>query len=350
MTVPPRRRKQRGLARELAGWVAVSTTIGLCVFAAIAVVVLITDEEAELNHDTTEVILREARNEVGGAMLIAGPVGLLLAVGGAAFATRRVLRPLQSVIDSATHLTVRELDMRLPLPAAENELQALVLAFNGLLSRLESGFGALDRFAADASHELRTPLTVMATELEVMLGGVRSEADWMRSAELCLSEVRSLTQLVDALLHMARVERAPEPASLTATSRGVQLEAELGEETNCSVDGNAHALMSALTNVLDNAVRYTPTGGQIQISSAADALGRVLLHIDDNGAGIDPLEQQRIFEPFMRGAAGRASANGFGLGLSIARRICEHNQTLLSVSRSPSGGARFSFSFHTLAE
>jgi signal transduction histidine kinase len=70
-----------------------------------------------------------------------------------------------------------------------------------------------------------------------------------------------------------------------------------------------------------------------------------VLHVDDNGSGIDPLEQERIFEPFMRGAVGRAAANGFGLGLAISRRICEHNRTLLSVGRSPSGGARFSFTF-----
>jgi signal transduction histidine kinase len=350
-----------GLVRRLALWVALSTTISLCVFAAVAYTVLILQEEAEPERDAPEVILREARREVGQAMLIAVPIGLLLAIAGAAIVARRTLRPLDQVIQSATRITARELSERLPVPAAQDEVRAVVLALNGLFTRLESGFAALDRFAADASHELRTPLTVIATELEVLLQNPRSSAEWEASARLCLDEVRHLTQLVSALLDMARAERTATPTAVNVElrvlveralacarhdqrERGVLIEASL-DEADRIVSGDADALMSALVNVIDNAVQYTPAGGEVRIWAHAQSTEAVQLHVDDTGPGIAAEEWEHIFEPFARGRAGRTTSHGFGLGLAISRRICDHNRAALSVGKSPHGGARFSFVF-----
>jgi signal transduction histidine kinase len=352
----------QGLARRLGIWIALSTVFSLCVFASVAYVVLILAEEAEATRDAPEQIVAEAREEVGQAMLIAAPLGLSLAIVGAVVCARRALRPFEQVIQSAQRITARDLNERLPLPAAQDEVRGVVLAFNGLLARLETGFELLDRFAADVSHELRTPLTVTATELEVMLQNPRSTSEWEASARLCLDEVRHLSRLVNALLDMARAERIAGSNGNSMTVRGLverslavvgprarerdtSLGAALGEEADRTVRGNADALLSALVNVVDNAVRYTPAGGEVRIWSAAQSGGTILVCVDDSGPGIAPDELSQIFLPFARGDAGRATPGGLGLGLAVARRICEHNATSLSVDRSPRGGARFSFVF-----
>jgi signal transduction histidine kinase len=357
----------RGLARRLGIWIALSTVLSLCVFASVAFVVLILEEEAEPTRDAPEQILAEARAEVGQAMLIAAPLGLALAILGAVVCARHTLRPFEQVIQSARRITARDLNERLPLPAAEDEVRAVVLAFNGLLARLETGFELLDRFAADVSHELRTPLTVMGTELEVMLQNPRSGPEWETSARVCLDEVRHLSQLVSALLEMARAERSAASTAAgttvrllvqrvltvvtpSARERGMTLEAALGDEADRAVSGNADALLSALVSVVDNAVRYTPAGGEVRISSVAQSDRGILVYVDDNGPGIALEERSRIFEPFARGETGRATSTGFGLGLAVARRICEHNATSLSVDHSPLGGARFSFVFAGAAD
>lgn len=344
-------------------WVGLSTTLSLCVFGAIAFVVVIIEEYAEPEVDAPEVIMREARTQVGKSMLIAGPICLLLAVGGAVIAARRTLRPLDRVIQTASRLTSRQLNERLPVPAQSDEVQALVVTLNDLFARLELGFAALDRFAADASHELRTPLTVISTELEVMLQNPRSVDDWERCARLCLDESRHLTQLITVLLEMARLERgavstttgtslrvmlerAVSVVAPSARARSVTLDSVLGDETDRTARGDSDALISALVNVVDNAVRYTQAGGDVRLSTLAQT-DAVIVHVDDSGPGIESDERRRIFEPFTRGNASPMNTSGVGLGLTIARRICEHNEVTLNVDRSPSGGARFSFRIAT---
>jgi two-component system OmpR family sensor kinase len=354
----------RGLVRRLALWIAFSTSVSLLVFAAIAYVVVILEEQDEpaAFRDTPEVILTEAREEVGHAMLIAAPLGLLLAVAGSAFAVRRALRPLDRVIQTASRITTRELHERLPVPVTHDEVRSVVLALNGLLARLEAGFSALDRFAADASHELRTPLTVLSTELEVMLQRPRTSPEWEKSARICLDEARRLSALVGALLEMARIDRSPSQVDATielealferglgavasrAEAAGVQLVAALDTDARRCLRGDGDSLVSAFVNVLGNAVRYTQAGGEVRVSALDDGQDKVIVHIDDTGPGIEAEEQLRIFEPFARGVAGRTNTESIGLGLAIARRLCEHNRATLKVARSPRGGARFSFAF-----
>jgi two-component system, OmpR family, sensor kinase len=239
----------------------------------------------------------------------------------------------------------------------------VVMAFNGLLERLERGFAALDRFAVDASHELRTPLAVVGAELEVMLRSERSTADWEASARTCLEEVRHLTRLVHALLEMARTERTQAPATGAvdlhvlienvigasrerALARNVYLGTAPGDSASAAlVPGDRAALQSALSGLIDNALQYTPAGGEVLVWWLVDSPRQVTVHVDDSGPGVNADDEARIFEPFTRGAAGSESSPGFGLGLAIARRICERSGGTISVARSPRGGARFSLTF-----
>lgn len=193
------------LVRRLAKWIALCTASSFVVFALITYVV-IHDELIEPEHHAATELAMDAAREVAGALLLAAPLVLLLAVFGTTFVTRRVLRPLEQVVAAAAAVTVRDLDRRLPVPTTRDEVRSVVLAFNQLLTRLEAGFAALGRFASEASHELRTPLTVIGAELEVMLQKPRAVDEWESSARMCLDEVRHLTRLIEALLDMSRAE------------------------------------------------------------------------------------------------------------------------------------------------
>jgi signal transduction histidine kinase len=254
------------------------------------------------------------------------------------------------------------LGRRLPLPATDrDEIRSIAQAFNGALDRLESGFSVLDQFATEASHELRTPLTVVAAELDVMLQHSRTASEWEAAARVSLREIRHLSRLVDALLAIASSQHGPaqgQRADLAlviadvvaasaplARSRGIQLRlGELRADAPTFVSGDADALAGALSAVVENALQHTPVGGEVVLRCERDE-ARVSVHVDDSGPGVAPDEWQWIFEPFARGKVGQASANGVGLGLTIARRICERSGGALIVGRSPRGGARFSFSF-----
>jgi signal transduction histidine kinase len=330
--------------------------------------VTIAEEVVQPNADQWEVILSETRAEVGYSVLIGAPIGLFVAAAAAAAATRRALLPLVQVIETTATMTARELGARLPVPADEGEIRALVLALNAMRARLESRFQTLDRFAADISHELRTPLAVMSTDLQVMLQNVRPQSEWQSCARLCLSELQRLSQLATALLEIARAETdsasgASSPplnqlidhvlvlVAPQASAQRVTIETALSDDTVAARwETGEGALLSALLNIVENAIRYTPSGGLVRISSCTQS-DDVVLHVDDSGPGIEVRERAQIFDPFTRGVAGRRSfPSGFGLGLAIARRICEHHQTRLTVEPSSYGGARFSFAFRRASQ
>jgi len=250
------------------------------------------------------------------------------------------------------------------VPARDPELAELVTALNKLFERLESGFGALERYAADASHELRTPLAVLASELEVALRHERSPEDWKVVAATSLDEVHRLTRLVEALLGLARLEAVSRTEAVVfdlreavdqarirvgpqAEAAHLVLEFEADEAEKLTVQGNADAFTAAVASLLANAIRYTPSGGAVRVS-----IGRasewVDVWVDDSGPGVSEMERESIFEPFGRGSAGRAAddrqegkSDGLGLGLALVRRVAQWHGGAITVGASSLGGARF---------
>ena len=366
----------RGMVGRVSLWIGLSTAVSLLAFGAVAHMVVVTQETEEGDQPDPAVIDEEAGTEVGGAMLLAAPVGLVLAVLGAVLITRRTIRPLRDVIVATGRMTPSDLSTRLPVPERDDEIRTLVLTLNALIARLESGYAALGRFAAEASHELRTPLAVIGTELEVMLHQPRTPEDWATSARTCLDEVHQVSRLVEALMVLSRAEGgAPPPGepvgvpalldrvasdlSPRARQRGVGLlrHDPPGPVEDTFIRGEVLALASALANLVDNALRYTPTGGEVQVSWCPGDSGTVCVRVDDSGPGVDPDEVERIFEPFFRGRASRpapgasesGARTGCGLGLTIARRVFALHQATVSVGRSPLGGARFEVRFAPLS-
>ncbi len=334
-----------------------STAIAIVLFVVGSfAVIAIDDGDADIAAGDS--FRSEATEMIFGAMAVAAPLAIAAGVITAIALSRRTARPVEDAIAAARETTAHDLRRSLPVPAADGELRDLVVALNELFARLDDGFGALARFAADASHELRTPLAVIATDLEVALRHPRSADEWETTARTALDELRRLSALVEGLLSLARAgadapaARAPVRvidrvdavvAQLAdqAERAGISLVAPTDEVT-ASVPGNAVMLETGIRNLVVNALAAVSRGGEVRIGiETRDA--ELAIVVDDNGPGLGP-DPEALFTPFSRGAdRGERSerAAGVGLGLAIARRIATSHGGTLSAGASPLGGARF---------
>jgi len=353
--VKPAMRSVRSLRGRVALWMFAATALSLAIFAVAAYVVVRIEENVE--RSDPDVAVAEARRQVLTPLAIAAPIALALSTAGALWLSRRALAPVDRVIAAAREITVENLDRRIDLPARDDELRALVLALNELLDRVERGHGALAMFAADASHELRTPIAAICSELEIALRRPRTPEEWSRSAQTSLDELRRLARVMDSLLRFAQADAARtaitddvELAELVddvtamhasaARAAGVELAARYATDVHVQCD--ADMLSTAISNLVANAIRYTPRGGTITALVERDG-DAAIVHVDDTGRGLAPGELDAIFAPFARGSQSKAADSaGLGLGLPIARRIAERHGGTIAACNRPSGGARFS--------
>ncbi len=337
------------LRAQIARWMAATAVFTALVFATAMFAVV----RAE------GVAVDEIAEELVWALAVAVPLTVIVAGVGAYWLARRSLAPLEQVIRTAREISVEDLQRRLHVPARSNELAALVTALNDLLARLEEGFSALGRSAADASHEIRTPISALVTELEVALRRPRASAEWEGVARRSLVELRRLAGLLDELLTFAKAQgdvirtRANvdvrEQVDLVlaawgreAAERGVHLSsAAEGGDAPAVMTGSADGIATVIRNLVENALHHTPRGGTVR-ASVASGSGHVTLVVEDSGAGIPVVDRERVFLPFCRGDhAVRTGSAGFGLGLAIVRRIVEAHGGRVAVADSVLGGARF---------
>jgi len=348
-------RSPRSLRGRVALWMFAASSLSLLIFAIAAYIVVRIEESIE--RTDPDVAIAEARRQVLTPLAIAAPIGLALSTAGALWLSRRALAPVDRVIAAAREITVENLDRRIDVPARDDELRTLVRTLNDLLDRIERGHRALAMFAADASHELRTPIAAICSELEVALRRPRTPEEWSQSAQTSLDELRRLARVMDSLLRFAQADAAPsagtddvELAELVddltamhtsaARAAGVELSARCA--TDVHVRGDADMLSTAISNLVANAIRYTPRGGTITATVEVTD-GAAHVHIDDNGRGLAPGELDAIFTPFARGTQAKtADSAGLGLGLPIARRIAERHGGTIAANNRPTGGARFS--------
>ena len=354
-------RRRGSLGASLGRWIGASTALSLAVFAATAALILKIAEEEEEEKEAAgapEVPpLDEALAQVGTAMLVAAPLGLLLAVAAARWLAGRAVRRVDAVIATATRMTAENLRERLPVSPAGDELDSLAVALNGLFARLEQGVALQRQFAADASHELRSPLAVLSSTLEVARRRPRSGETWEEVADRALAEVQHMTRLVEALLQLARAGTPPRSEEVAvealvdavvgrcagaATAAGVELAVEVAEGLALQVD--RELVEVALGNVVANAVAHSPAGGVVRVVASADP-EQLCVRVTDQGPGIAVEERERIFHPFVRGDAPAADRGGvrvgLGLGLAIARRVIEGHGGQILVEDAPAGGAAF---------
>ena len=292
--------------------------------------------------------------------LFAGvPLVLLLASGGGYFLARKSLAPIASMNSQTQRISAENLSARLDVTNTRDELGHLATTINDLLARLESSFKEQQRFIADASHELRTPLAVLRGETEVALGKTRTVAEYQHSLSLIQEEAESLSRIVEDLFILARqpistraalhnervslndaVRDCARAAQVLAIRKGVRLNLE-NDSPSIAFNGDEELIKRMLLNLLDNAVKYTPPGGEISLALARQN-GNAEIVVRDTGMGIAEADQSRVFDRFFRVDKARARAmGGAGLGLSIAQWIVEAHGGEINVASTPGHGSTF---------
>jgi heavy metal sensor kinase len=284
------------------------------------------------------------------------PVAVGLAAAGGAVIAGRALQPVREMSRAARQITAEDLGRRLARRGADDEIDHLADTLNAMLAGLEAAFAQSRRFSADAAHELRTPLTALKGEMEVALRAARSPEEYRRVLASSLEEVEHLIHLAEDLLVFSRsspglaapttpvdleplVLEALETGARRAQSAGVTMRADTFEPA--TVPGDAGALRRAVLNLVDNAIKYTPAGGKVELSLVT-ANGQALITVRDTGIGIEPGAAGRIFEPFVRLDAARGrDTGGTGLGLALVRAIVTAHGGTVEVESAPGAGSRF---------
>jgi heavy metal sensor kinase len=302
----------------------------------------------------SELVMQEGLAQVGLILALGLPLAVAVAGLGGYTLARRALLPIERMTDRAQHITAERLSDRLPVDNPDDEMGRLATVFNETLGRLEASFEQMRRFTSDVSHQLRTPLTSMRSVGEVGLREHRDDATYRTIIGSMLEETDRLASLVDRLLTLSRAETRqatlmPEDLDVGELAAEVAAHLEvLAEEREQTLGvecaGASHAYVDrfvvrqALINLVDNAIKFTPRGGQIRIR-VDEREDHVLIDVIDSGAGIDPAARDHVFDRFYR--APNAETAGTGLGLSIAKGALEAAGGRLTLESSGPGGSTF---------
>lgn len=299
---------------------------------------------------------RRARSDTASesaAKLLPALFALAAALAGLlVFGLRRGLRPLDAAARDVARRSARSLDP-IAVEAVPAELAPLVRAINGLMAQLAHSLATQRRFVADAAHELRTPIAALRLQLHLLEKSAGEPERGQATAALKQGVARA-QRLIEQLLAIARADPAGsqeplqpvmldelvrdivEPHAARAEDRGIDLGADLRP---AEVLGDREQLAVLLDNLIDNALRYTPRGGVVDIVVEPGAPGGPCLRVRDTGPGIPIEDRPRVFARFFRGvpAAGRADHAGSGLGLAIVKAIAERHGATVELSDGPDG-------------
>jgi signal transduction histidine kinase len=295
-------------------------------------------------------------------LVLSTPVAALLAAIAGHWMSGRALSPIHRITETANSIDARSLSRRLQLRGTGDELDRLSSTINHMLDRISSSYERIAQFTADASHELRTPVALIRSNAELMLMGPTDPARVERGLSDILSESDYMTRLIADLLTLARtgVEDAQVPMELfelgesvsailpraraQANSRSIAV-GFTPHEHLVPMQGNQAVVERVLMIVVDNAIRYTPAGGSIWISTWMSEQ-RCGFSVRDNGIGIARNDQEHIFDRFFRVDAARTPRDGgSGLGLSIAKSLVELHNGTIHVESALGMGACFKVAF-----
>jgi heavy metal sensor kinase len=304
-----------------------------------------------------ETDLRRTLREIVEVFVLAAPLAVMLASLGGYFVARRSLQPVAAMAEQARKITSESLGERLPNPNPHDELGQLAVVFNETLQRLENSFDELKRFTADASHELRTPLTALRTVGEVALRQENNPAALRETIGSMLEEGQRLNDLIESLLTLARMEGGKvavkrESVNLAQLAREVadtlsvvakekQQSLEVTGDDTVTILADPFLLRQALTNIVHNAVRYSPLKTRIAVRATAGD-SHATIEVADEGPGIAPEHQQKVFERFYRVDKARSrEQGGHGLGLAIAKWSVEQQGGRIELESESGKGSVF---------
>jgi heavy metal sensor kinase len=295
------------------------------------------------------------------SLLLLTPVMIVLAALGGHWMSRKALQPIALLAAEARKITDRNLDTRLPVLTARDEISHLSETLNQMLGRIDKAFASVRAFTGNASHELRTPIALLLTEIEVALIRPRTSSEYRDTLMRLHEETVRMTNLVENLLSIARADAGAEthsrvpidPRKMFEQIRDTwqlpmervliefHIEIEPGDLTLLGDPAGVSRLLSIL---VENAIKYTPSGGSVTLSARQSA-GQVCLAVHDTGIGISAEDLPRIFDRFYRGVKpDTGAARGSGLGLALGKWIAERHGTRLMVDSEVGRGSCFSFS------
>jgi heavy metal sensor kinase len=286
------------------------------------------------------------------------PLAMLAAVTVAWWLSGFALRPLARVAAAARVIDVRTLSQRVPLRGVSDELDDVARALNDALSRLEHSVEEMRQFSSALAHELRTPLTAMRGEMELALRTLPADAGVRASLASQIEEIDALRTLIDSILTLARAESGQIPlafAPVDMTALAASLVDQLHPVAEASdialrgewddavfVKGDAGWLERLLLNLMDNAVKFTPPGGEVVVRVRREGK-TARIEVSDTGIGMTPEEAERIFERFYRADPARSSTvKGSGLGLTLVAWIVDRHDGRIAVTSTPGKGSVFS--------
>jgi heavy metal sensor kinase len=297
----------------------------------------------------------------GTDLLLLTPAMILLAALGGHWMSRKALQPVALLAEEARRINDRNLDIRLPVPEAQDEISDLSRTLNQMLERIDNAFASVRAFTGNASHELRTPITLLRTEIEVALFRPREGGEYRATLTRLHEETIRMGKLVETLLSIARADAGAEKVVMQAVDvsslfrrmnqdwtpimRLALLDFRTeADDPDLVVLGDTVSLSRLLSILLDNARKYTPPGGTIVLKGEIND-ARIRLSVRDSGIGIAEEDLPRIFERFYRGEQNALSeSRGSGLGLALGKWIAERHGTQLLVESEPGYGSDFSFS------
>jgi heavy metal sensor kinase len=290
----------------------------------------------------------------------ASPAMLALCALAGYFLNRRALQPVAQITATLRSISIGNLSQRLPVAATRDELQRLAETCNEMLARLEDAVERINRFTADASHELRSPVALIRTVAEYALRNPRLDPESREGFEQILAEAVETGQLLEDMLTLARADagfasilfESVDLAQLVEDAAARQKPLAEAKQQNVAVrtsgpaliDGDRSSLRRLIWILLDNAIKYTPSGGRIVICLAATPSGAVMT-VSDTGIGISEELLPRIFDRFIREDPSRGEVNGTGLGLAIAKWIAHAHGAKLTVQSREREGSVFRVEF-----
>jgi signal transduction histidine kinase len=303
-------------------------------------------------------MLRIYRN----ALLLLMPGLLSLAAVSGYLLSRHALKSVDRMTKAAVTIGIGNLSARLPVPSAKDEIQHLAVAWNQLLGRLETAVSRLSKFSADVSHDLRTSITVILATAQLSLHRRHSEEEYREDLNRVVTECRTASTLLDALLALARSDTFSHEVAFQrinicelvingcrrvedlAESSGIMLDWHLPEEA-VYIEGDELLLQRLLGILLDNAIKYTPEHGEIR-AAVSRTENEVVVTVCDTGIGMSEDVRQRVFERYYQAdLRERKTQAGNGLGLAIARWIADAHQAELTVESIPLNGSVFQVKF-----
>lgn len=306
-----------------------------------------------ISLENTEIALRRLMI----IMILAGGGLMLLASLGGNFIIRKALKPVKSVVQTAKAISADDLSLRIESGQRQDEIGELVDTFNDMISRLEKSVKKIKQFSGDVSHELRTPLTIIRGEIEVLLRKERKKEEYQKTLKSTLEEAAYLERIIDDLLFLSRIEdlekkefdksiqldeillKVVESQELAAKKKGITL--DINKVEPAQIKGEEILLERMVTNIIDNSIRYTHSGGKVEVSLDKKD-GAFTLLVQDTGIGIPEESLPLIFDRFYVVDKSRfKETGGLGLGLSIVKRVADCHGGKIEVESEVNKGTSF---------